>query len=139
MPLWRLNINNRTSFPMRESRKFFQRGSNFDYVFLLLMMGEMIQIPIKAGHHRPSSRTPFKWRLLAGRWWPNIESLLGGCVILQGIRTSIVQKPYIFVIFQEGGVRTPCPPLWIRTCFLQCSPDLNPPFRLRSACAYVQL
>ena len=42
MPLWRLNVNNRTSFPMRGSRKFFQRGSNFDYVFLLLMMGEMI-------------------------------------------------------------------------------------------------
>ena len=48
---------------------------------------------------------------LAGRWLPNIESLLGSCVILQGIRTSIVQKPYIFVIFQGGGgVRTPCPP-----------------------------
>ena len=41
-----LNVNNRTSFPMRGSRKFFQRGFNFDYVFLLLMMGEMIQIPI---------------------------------------------------------------------------------------------
>ena len=46
---------------------------------------------------------------LAGRWWPNIESLLGSCVILQGIRTSIVQKPYIFVIFQ-GGSGPPVPP-----------------------------
>ena len=36
MPLWRLNVNNRTSFPMRGSRKFFQRGSNFDYVFFFV-------------------------------------------------------------------------------------------------------
>ena len=66
MPLWRLNVNNRTSFSMRGSIKFFQRGSNFDYVFLLLMMGEMIQIPIQADHHRPSSGTPFKWRVPGG-------------------------------------------------------------------------
>ena len=33
-------------------------------------------------------------------------------MILQGIQTSIAKKPYIFVIFQEGGggVRTPVPP-----------------------------
>ena len=37
---------------------------------------------------------------LSGRWWPNIEYLLGGFVIFQGIRTSIVKKSYIFVIFQ---------------------------------------
>ena len=48
---------------------------------------------------------------LAGRWLPNIESLLGSCVILQGIRNSIVQKPYIFVIFQGGGSGPPVPPL----------------------------
>ena len=30
-------------------------------------------------------------------------------VIIQGIRTSIATKPYIFVIFQGGGVRTLCP------------------------------
>ena len=35
--------------------------------------------------------------------------MLGSCVILQGIRTSIVQKPYICVIFQ-GGSGPPVPP-----------------------------
>ena len=29
----------------------------------------------------------------------------------KGIRTSINKEPYIFVIFQGKGVRTPCPPL----------------------------
>ena len=32
-------------------------------------------------------------------------------MIFKGIRTSIAKEPYIFVIFQGGGVRTPCPPL----------------------------
>ena len=31
-------------------------------------------------------------------------------MIFKGIRTSIAKKPYILVIFQGGGVRTPCPP-----------------------------
>ena len=32
-----------------------------------------------------------------------------------GDRGNFDKKPYIFVIFQGGGgVRTPCPPLWIR-------------------------
>ena len=37
-----------TSFPMRGSRKFFSDGGPTltTYVFLLLMMEEMIQIPI---------------------------------------------------------------------------------------------
>ena len=54
---------------------------------------------------------------LVGRWWPNIECWLGSFVVLQGIRTSIAKKPYIFVIFQGGGVRIPAPPLLIRTCY----------------------
>ena len=38
----------------------------------------------------------------------------------QGIQTSIAKKPYIFVIFQGGGgVRTPCPLLWIRAWMAQ--------------------
>ena len=40
---------------------------------------------------------------------------LGSFMVLQGIRTSIAKEPYSFVIFQWGGVRTPCPLLWIRT------------------------
>ena len=52
----------------------------------------------------------------AGRWWPNIEYRLGSFVILQIIQTSIVQKPYIFVIFQgRVGSGPPAPsPLCIR-------------------------
>ena len=85
---------------MRGSRKFFQRGSNFDNVFLRLMRGEMIQIPLCAGHHRPGSETPFKW-------WPNIECWFGNFVVLQTIRTSIGKKLYFF---KGGGVWTPYPP-----------------------------
>ena len=39
-------------------------------------------------------------------------------MILQGTRTSIAKKPYIFVIFQGGGVvwSGTLSPLWIRPC-----------------------
>ena len=47
--------------------------------------------------------------------WPNVEcwivsfeNYMGSG--LQGIWSSIAKKFYIFVIFQGGGVRTPCPP-----------------------------
>ena len=53
----------------------------------------------------------------AWRRWPNIECWLGSFVIFQGIWTSIAKKPYIFVIFHGGGVRTPWPP----------PPHLDPP------------
>ena len=61
------------------------------------MRGGRIQIPLKAGHHRPPSETPFKW--------PDIECWLGSFVILRGSRPiiNIAMKPYIFVIFQGGG------------------------------------
>ena len=42
------------------------------------------------GHHRPASETPLKWRFA------------GGPTML-GIQTSIVKKPYIFVLFKGGG------------------------------------
>ena len=62
---------------MRGSRKFCQRGSNsifnfdvfrgFFFVFLeeeknITIIREKNQIPLSAGHHRPASKTPFKWR-----------------------------------------------------------------------------
>ena len=61
-------------------RKFCQKGSNG---FFFLIRGEKTQrleIPLKAGHHRPASETPFKC-------W------LGSFVIFQGIWTSIAKKP----------------------------------------------
>ena len=37
---------------IRGSRRFFQKGSNF------FLVNEWIQIPLKSGHHRPTSETP---------------------------------------------------------------------------------
>ena len=66
------------------------------------LVGERIQIPLKAGHHRLASETPFKWRF--GRRPIMVQHLI--FMIYQGIRasTSIAKKPYSFVIFQGGGV-----------------------------------
>ena len=95
------------------SRKFCQRGSNFDnfffFFFFKLMRGEMIQIPLKVGHHRPASETPFKWRFAGGPMMAHIVCWPGSFVIFQRIWTSIAKKPYIFVILQ-GGSGPPCPP-----------------------------
>ena len=60
---------------MRGSRKFCQRGSNFDVFFFnfdvffrfffSLMKGRRVQIPLLAGHHRPRQRNAiqmeFRW------------------------------------------------------------------------------
>ena len=39
-------------------------GPNFDNVFFkpMLMRGGWNKVALKAGHHRPASETPFKWR-----------------------------------------------------------------------------
>ena len=85
---------------MRGSRKFCQRGSNLDNVFL-----------VRWGRTYPNTTIsgPFSARQrnasLACRLWPKNESWLGS--FFKGIGTSIAK------IFE--GVRTPCP-LWIRTC-----------------------
>ena len=39
-----------------------------------------------------------------------IECWLGSFVVFKRIWISIAKKPYIFVIFRGGGVRTPAPP-----------------------------
>ena len=48
---------------IRGSRKFCQRVSNSDNVFI---RGETIQILLKTGHQRPARETPFKWRFSVG-------------------------------------------------------------------------
>ena len=65
------------------------------FFFFFFDKGKEVQIALKAGHHRPASETPFKWRLAGGPMMTNIECWLGSFVILQGIRTSIAKKPYI--------------------------------------------
>ena len=59
------------------------------------MRGEGIQVPLYAGHHRPASETPFKWRF-AG-------------VPMMDQHPSFARKPYMFVIFRGGGP-DPLPP-----------------------------
>ena len=49
---------------------------------------------------------------LAGRWWHNIECLLGNFVVLQGIRTSIAKKPYV------GGGGSPLDPCMVDNVIL---------------------
>ena len=90
-------------------QKVLSEGPNPDIVFLD-NKGERGQIPLKVGHLRPARETPLKWRF-AG---VPMMAKLGNCEFYW-IRTCIAQKPYIFVIFQGGGVDSlPPPPLWIR-------------------------
>ena len=52
----------------RGSRKFCQRGSNFDNVFLNLMGEGMFQISLIAGHHRADYGTLLNAGLVALRF-----------------------------------------------------------------------
>ena len=108
MPLWRLNVNNRTSFPCADPESFFRGGPTLTTYFFCWWWERWSKYQYKRAIIGPAEERHLNGVSLAGRWWPNIESLLGSCVILQGIRTSIVQKPYIFVIFQ-GGSGPPVP------------------------------
>ena len=57
-----------------------------------------MQIPLKVGHHRHASETPFKRIWLAGN--ANV-----GCsrfVSFQGVQTSIAKEHFSFMIFQRG-------------------------------------
>ena len=54
--------------------------------YKLIGWGRRIQIPLKAGHYRPASDTPFKWRfagvpIMAQCW-------LGSFMIFRGILTN---------------------------------------------------
>ena len=97
---------------MRGSRKFCQRGSNDNnFIFSFFFIREEgVVITLLAGHDRPASETPFKWRFTGRPIWPNIECYLGSFVIFQGIQTSFAKKPYIFCDFSRGSER-PVPPL----------------------------
>ena len=86
----------------------FVRGSYFDNVFFYSWWGEGWS---KYHYKRAIIGPPAKHFFclsLACQWW-----LAWRLCDLQGIWTSIAEKPYIFVIFQ-GGSGPPVPPLWIR-------------------------
>ena len=101
-------------------RKISQRGSNWTLTVLFSSWGGkrgVHQIPLKAGHHRSASETPFKWRfsggpILAQHWMVALW-------FFRWSEPALLKKPYIFVIFQGrgGGVPDPLSPVWIRTCW----------------------
>ena len=53
-------------------------------------------MPLKSGHHRPASESPYKWRFTGG---PNAECWLG----LQGIRTCMAKDLNTFEVFLGAG------------------------------------
>ena len=74
-----------------------ERGSEYHYKWAIIS---------------PPAKRHINGVSLAGRWWPNTECWLVSFVVLQGIRTNIAKKPYVFVIFQGGGGSgPPVPPL----------------------------
>ena len=91
---------------MRGSRKFCQRGSNFDNIFFPVGRED----PNKYHYKRAIIGLPaaFRWCADAG---PTLNAGLVAA-FFQGIQTCIARKPYIFVIFQGGP--DPLTPLWIR-------------------------
>ena len=92
---------------MRESRKFCQRGSNFDVFFVGFFLGFFWGGGwgggggVDDGREDPNT-TISGPSLLSCQCWPNIES----CYF--EVRTNIAKKLYIFVIFQGGP--DPLPP-----------------------------
>ena len=96
---------------MRGSRKFCQRGSNFDNI-CFQTEGREDQSPTLNGPSSARQRNAIKRHFAGMPTHDECPTLNVGfaAAIFQGIRTCIARKHYIFVIFQ-GGVRT-----WIRTC-----------------------
>ena len=90
-------------------RKLFQRGSNFDYVFLV-DEGREGPYTTKVGQHRPASETPFKWRFAGELMVVHHSMLAGSFVVLLRIQTSIAKKLIIFVIIRGGGGSGPSVP-----------------------------
>ena len=93
---------------MRGSRIFVRGGPTLTTFFVWFFSdneGGRIYIPLKVGHHRLASETPFKWRFAGGpmmaRHWMLVWFFMGSGPVLP--RNPICD-------FSGGGVRTPCPP-----------------------------
>ena len=90
-------------------------------LFFSLMMGGRTQIPLLlAGHHRPASEMPFKWRFAGVR----MMAQLGSSVNFQWIQTSIATKPYISLFFR-GRPDPLSPPLDLRMTIFGQELSLN--------------
>ena len=68
------------------------------------LVDEGTQIPLKAGHNRPASETPFKWRFTGV---PMNAGLAAMCFFSGSV--TVLLKTLYFCDFSEG-VRTPCSP-----------------------------
>ena len=117
-----------------DPESFFQKGSNFFFI----LVNDWFQIPLKSGHHQPTSESPLKWRfagvpIMAKHW---MLAWYYSFVIFQWIRINIAKKPYTFMkpyilwFFRLGGgggpdpLHHPSPPLWIRIWrFWFCHPN----------------
>ena len=102
---------------MRGSRKFYQRGSKFDNVFFFFFFVVEWRKDQNTTISGPSSARQGKAIELAFLWraddGPTLNAGLAALWFWRGSGPVLLKKPYIFVICQ-GGVRTPCPHLWIR-------------------------
>ena len=75
---------------------------NCFFGFFLDDEGERIQIPLKMGHHRPTSGTPFKWHFstLFKRCFSGVPITAQHWMLYDFLRD--LEKHYIFMIFQGG-------------------------------------
>ena len=96
---WRVLTYAYVALLIRGSRKFCQRGSNSDVGFLSRWSVGGSKLPLKAGHHWLASETPFKWRFAGVPMMAQHWILAWQLCDFQGIRTSIAENRYIFVIF----------------------------------------
>ena len=98
-----------------------QRGSKYQYKWAIF---------------GPPAKHHLNGVSLMGRCWPNIECWLGRFVVLQGMWTSIVKKPYIFVIFHQRGPSL-WPPLDPHMCACHCvKRNTFSPWRMMSGDTY---
>ena len=81
-----------------------------------------IQIPLAAGHHRPTSEKPFKLRFACCA--DDGQTLNAGMVALwfSGDPDQYYLGTIYFCDFSGVGVRTPCPPFWIRPWTINMKP-----------------
>ena len=96
---------------MRESRKFCQRGSNFDNVFFKSWWGEGGSKSLfKQAIIGPPAKRRFSGMPMNAQHWMLASQLR----FLRGSGPVLLENP-IFCDFSWGGP-DPLSPLWIRTC-----------------------
>ena len=78
---------------MRGSNEVCQRGP-ISFFFFCLTRGERIQLPLDAGHHRPTNEAPFTS-------WPNIECWLGRFVIFIGSGPVLIRSHIALLFYRR--------------------------------------